>query len=73
MLPSLQAQIEPLLFLLHPLNAQIGQLAQKLEEPAQAIEDARLCISLLEIGPLTSLMFLAALDARRGFAPRIRS
>jgi len=44
--PSLQAQIEPLVSLLHSLNAQIGQLEQKLQERAQASQDARLCMTL---------------------------
>jgi len=65
--PSLQAQIEPLLSLLSPLHAQIEQLEQKLEERAQASEDARRCMTLPGIGPLTSLMFIAALDGATRF------
>lgn len=67
-LPSdLREQLRPLVKMLKPLNEQIGELDQQLEQRADAEPDARRLQSIAGVGPVTALMFLAVLDGAKRF------
>lgn len=64
---SVRAELEPLVQVLGPLNAQLEQLERELAQRANAEPEAQILMSMPSVGPLTSLCFLAVLDAATRF------
>ena len=65
---ELREQLKPLVGMLEPLNAQIEEMDKRLSERAKRSEEAQRLEEITAIGPLTSLVFLAALDGAQRFS-----
>lgn len=64
---QLAAEIAPLLAMLVPLNEQIGQLDEKLDELGRKDERVKRLMTMPEIGPVTAVAYVATLDEAERF------